>query len=189
MDIHQRLLVATRDLHARLDRHPALAGLLASPVRRAGYEQALLGLLTALYGVEPVLLAAPSPAGLPAYRARVPALHAELALLGAPIPDAMPEPLRVDDPVAVLGVRYVVEGSSLGSQRIQAHLRRQASWFRPGPYWRLQRGQARAWPQLLRTLASLHAEPRPQQAIVLGAQRCFEYFLHTLEGVHARRGL
>lgn len=126
-----RLRAATHHDHYCLDRHPRLSRLLECDLDRKGYADALASLYGAQssledavrLGLEQLVV---SSADIDGYRldARAPALHDDLARLGAnpngcPVtPLAAPERLET-----LVGLLYVLEGSRLGARVIARHVR------------------------------------------------------------------
>lgn len=109
---------ATREAHHRLDHHPLLAPLLRPDLSLPAYGRAL----AALHGAECTYaqlldqaidtLAAPYR-----YRPRLGALEADLRSLGVePWPWSGPPGQAPDTLAALVGMLYVLEGSSLGGQ-------------------------------------------------------------------------
>lgn len=127
------------------------------------------------------------PAGLPAYRPRLPALLDELAGL----PESVSRPFSPLPPPAsdagahYFGMRYVVEGSTQGARLIFAQLEKNL----PQPagagfaYWRVQREAATGWPLFRDCLDQAGVEP---EALVQGAEAAFSVFIDAfVPPVHA----
>jgi heme oxygenase len=114
----------TQDLHSRIEASPHLSGLMSSQVKLGDYVQALELLLRFYADCEARLVL-----GLSQYYPdfnyihRLPLLSRDLRELGILSPDNLNENISpVQDKAEILGVLYVVEGSTLGGQIISRHL-------------------------------------------------------------------
>lgn len=182
-DLHALLRQQTADLHRRLDRAPALLTLMRPGLTPSGYAEALRRYEAAHAGVEPALqaLAPACPPGLPPYRSRLPALHADLAWLQAP-PPALPERGGAEPamgPAAYLGMRYVLEGSTQGARVISARLARHLpqACEQASAFWRLQACAAADWPALCACLDRPPRDAVEQADILQGARFAFATFI------------
>lgn len=122
----------------------------------------------------------PEDATVPAYWPRYPAIARDLAILeGLPAP----EPERLEPPSALtpfttLGVRYVIDGSSLGSVYILRTLRNNLPELANSGalhYWQAQARAGKDWPALCQTLMGDYSDSQRQQALN-GAQWAFGCF-------------
>lgn len=125
-ELHGRLRQATRATHHVLDHHPLLAPLVRSGLTRRQYGHALAALYPVHERVEAGILAflARRP-GLFDFepRRKLVALASDLAALGqVPLPAGADFPAP-DSLGALIGVLYVIEGSTLGGQVIARTLR------------------------------------------------------------------
>lgn len=129
--VHSLLRQSTHPAHVRLNHHPCLAGLLTKEYRRSDYRH-LLRTYHGLYrdiedAIERFLRRQP---GLFDYAPRRKQcwLEADLAFLGDPPPDdASPGEARFPEiarRAELIGVLYVIEGSTLGGQHIARALER-----------------------------------------------------------------
>jgi heme oxygenase len=125
-ELHEHLRLATKKAHHQLDHHPLLAPLLKTDLSRTQYGNAL----AALHGIQ-----ARSEERIQAFldqqrdwpddrlRSRLPALAADLAQLAR---QPMAAPLNwpeLRNIGALIGLRYTMEGSSMGGQIIARTLR------------------------------------------------------------------
>jgi heme oxygenase len=128
--VHAALRAGTRDAHARLELR---LGLLDGPPSKARFVRALQGFHAFHRAWEP---RAAASVGDPAFlepRRRTAAVRRDLKALGAEPLQVSPDlaATGVDDPVAVWGGVYVVEGSTLGGKLIARALA-EADWAPPG---------------------------------------------------------
>ncbi|RDB42315.1 hypothetical protein DU490_13495 [Halomonas sp. DQ26W] len=122
--VAQALRYSTRSAHQRLDRHPLLQQLVRPGLSRASYTASLLALyrpqaqLEAGVTVSAVRLGLASGEAAPA-PPRLPLLEADLCGLGAVfcLPDSS-EAREAGSSAALVGLRYVLDGSRLGGQVI-----------------------------------------------------------------------
>lgn len=116
--VHAALRAGTREAHERLERS---LGLLDGPPLKARFVRALQGFHAFHRAWEPRAAAAVGDPDFLEPRRRTAILRRDLKALGAE-PLALPAPdlagTGVDDPVAVWGGIYVVEGSTLGGKLI-----------------------------------------------------------------------
>lgn len=181
---HAHLYEACRELHARLDSHPLMAGLLRPDSGKLDYVRALEALRAALLPVESAVLeheqVVPTPAPLP-YVPRAPSLERELAGFGRAVTSRQAAVIPLPDDVAsCLGYRYVLEGAALGSRWM---LQRLQEGTREGTfeYLRTQAQLAGNWPQFTVALnAALESEADRWRAAE--AARCvFLHFCRTFD--------
>jgi len=124
--LHQALRAATKIPHHTLDHHPLLAPLVRPDLRIDQYADALCALHGVHHAAEQWVLEylARHPCALDYHaRRKLPALEADLAVLGC-TPCATQG--GVDAPYSVgtlVGILYTLEGSTLGGQFIAGHLR------------------------------------------------------------------
>lgn len=125
--LRARLLAATHAEHARINRHPRLAGLTRPGYRLAQYRT-LLPVYHRFYGlVEGAVLERLKADAVDfSYqeRRKLPWLDQDLAVLGLspPVLGAGPA-CRCADLAEAIGALYPIEGSTLGGQLILGHLR------------------------------------------------------------------
>ncbi len=175
--IHQSLRQATKQLHHTLDHHPLLAPLLRPELTREQYGNAL----AALYGIqqhaEKGILAflEKHPAGFDYQsRRKVWALDADLAALGrSPIDIATSFPLP-QSVGALVGVLYVIEGSTQGGRMIARLLQALPIAPLPVAYFSVYGNAcAQKWAEFLQ-FAERQNSDEEMEAAVATAVRAFE---------------
>jgi heme oxygenase len=135
--IMARLRAETRDQHAATEAIPFSAAILAGTLPRSSYAGQLAAYLPVHRALESAIKDARHPALASVWlddMFRTPLLEADLDELGATDEDARQaragaeemaawiESLSATDPIAVLGVLYVLEGSTLGGAVLRRHL-------------------------------------------------------------------
>lgn len=131
LPILEQLREQTRPAHVALEAHSLLQGLLSSQLTEAEYGQLLQSMWAFYQSLESELV--PAAAAFlarhpdPDYRylPRAPLLARDCRALGCDLPGVIPLPvaLRPDDSGAyLLGVLYVIEGSTQGGRFISRHL-------------------------------------------------------------------
>jgi heme oxygenase len=133
----ERLRAETRAQHVATEAIPFSSAILDGTITRAAYAGQLAAYLPVHRALEAAIAAGGHPALAAAWTddmARTPLLEADLAALGVDHPGdsrAMREgeamaawigDLADRDPVAVLGVLYVLEGSTLGGALLRRHI-------------------------------------------------------------------
>ena len=184
---HAHLYEACRTLHARLDSHPAMVGLLHPGDESRAYVRSLRALYAALAPAEAAVLVFEKGGHSPtsgAYVPRAPSLARELRKLGAAPPawaeSGIPRP---GNPASCLGYRYVLEGSALGSRWLLQRLCRVA----PGlavdglDYLRTQAQMAGNWPQFTVALNTALCSAADRQLAARAACDLFASFCHTID--------
>lgn len=170
------LRARTAVLHRQLESAPAFARLLQANVAPADVAQALSHFHAFYAGLEASLL--PRVQGSPLaslYRPRQALLAADLATLGqmpsAPLPLALPA-----GDAGLLGVIYAVEGSALGGQVLNRHLRScLGDEFAASLQYfsRLAEGVGSHWQQVLDSLRRTLVEPGRLDEVGAGADLVF----------------
>lgn len=122
--VMQRLRDGTRHHHRRLDHHPELKRLITTGLTRRDYAHSLQALYCPLAELEALIEAGIYALGIPRQTlppSRLPPLAQDLADVGMPIPRCplANQPIA-RSPAALVGQRYVLEGSRLGSE-VLAH--------------------------------------------------------------------
>lgn len=178
--LHALLKQRTGSLHRRLDASPCLLALMRPGLDLPTYADILQRFALAYARIEPLLstLDHCRPAGLPAYRPRLPALLDELARLSETGPGSVSPltPPASEAGAHYFGMRYVVEGSTQGARLIFAQLEKNL----PQPagagfaYWRMQGEAAADWPLFRDCLDQADVEP---EALVQGAEAAFSVFI------------
>ncbi len=168
---HQALRAGTAEAHERLD------GLFErfDLGSREGYVRFLTAHAAALLPMEAALDAAGAERVIADWpeRRRGPMIRADLAALGAPLPDPVPAPELPEgaDPAAIAGAVYVLEGSRLGGRMLE----RQVAPGLPRAY--LLPPQDRGhWPKMLEKLEALLYEPATMPTAIAAALAVFAVF-------------
>jgi heme oxygenase (biliverdin-IX-beta and delta-forming) len=188
--IHAELFRRTTTLHQQLDRHPALAPLLAPGLQTQTYGAVLQRLQACLHGCEAALAGwerSNTKSGRPDYVARGHFLVRDIERLGLPLRPGLPAP-QPDTEAAYLGQRYVLEGAALGSAHIRQHLLRHARGLPADAmqYFSVQEVQTAHWPQFLQLLEPLKDDTNSLAAAGAAAIAVFTHFLSVLdETIHA----
>ncbi|WP_159998831.1 biliverdin-producing heme oxygenase [Roseomonas sp. 18066] len=169
------LRAATGPLHAEAD---ALGSAHALGTRD-GHAAFLRAHARALPGLEAAVGAALAQEAWLGWdaRRRLPALLADLAVLGTAAPDPLPVVWPAGDRRAVaLGAAYVLEGSRLGN----AMLRRGLPEGAPAAYLAHQPAGGAGWPGFLAGLEAALPDPAGWPAAEAGARLAFSTFLAAL---------
>lgn len=175
----------TISLHHQLDKKSPLTKLMTKSCTVEDYQSAMYGLALAYLDIDKVFIKAARhcPASLPPYQARLPVLNQDIKNLGMKLPD--PATCSLSPPsgnAGYLGMRYVIEGASLGAKVIRRKLSssdiagdiRAASGF-----WSEKQTRQNCWPALLQELAGLVSRPAIDEASK-AASDTFTYFIHCL---------
>lgn len=192
--LHAALRYETAELHRRLDRMSPFASLIDGSVSVDAYRDLLGRLASAYRRLEPTLLRTEPLAELPPYRPRLPALAEDLAVLSARCEHRLPgRPMGADRAVVragaqheaghCLGLRYVIEGSTLGARQMVDGLARAGLPFHAeaSRYWAVQRAAQADWTAFRDHLLALDAE-RPGVAQALASARhAFGVFIEAFE--------
>lgn len=175
-------------LHRELDQKPVFAKLLSADLTLDEYRSGLGALHRGMTAVETAVKyqQASSLAGEVApYEYRAPLLVQDLQALGMECPRIALEPALVPvSPGAYAGIRYVLEGASLGSAHIGRHLQMHyPDFFAMAPrYWQFQQGQAAGWPAFKLAISQLD-QNLPQQAnAIAAALAAFRIFIKQVDG-------
>jgi heme oxygenase len=166
---HAILREATAEKHAEVDMAFARFDL----GDRAAYVSFLRAHARTLAAIELVLAEAPD--GFPAFRTRLDCLAADLAAMAMPWPRAMALDTHFS-PAALLGMRYVAEGSRLGGGILAARV----SPSMPSAYLGAVHLKGE-WRALLMALDAV-ALDQPQawhDEMVNGARRTFDLFIQS----------
>lgn len=176
--LHRVLRERTTVSHREVEAHPWMRNLLMPALSREQYADVLYAFLAWYRGLEswlhPVAGAWPPDrvATRWSYQPRVPALEHDLSVLGgAPRSFPMPHVASEADPSAVLGVLYVVEGSTLGGRVIANRVR---TALGPAvPVGHFLPGDGAAWPAFVE-LMDAHAAHFDPVLAVEAACRTFD---------------
>ena len=164
-DVLAALRAATRDVHERLHEHPALACLNQAEVSMCDYQFALRALQRFHESVERALTHLDVHGADDLHFSN--AIRQDLHDLGAgdnslPYCPALSTPCSAS---ALLGVRYVLEGSALGGQLIARRVARAFGWPEDAPglaHFRRGGGDGgRRWRQVLADLKKETVVPEP----------------------------
>lgn len=199
ISIHQQLKANTAVWHSKLDSTAVLRQLIRPELTLAQYVAALQGLLAAHSKVEHQLqqLAASAPevcpAGLPAYRPRLPALRADLIRLGAigEIPKAprqLPTASVTQARAHYIGIRYVLEGASQGGKMLSTRISAQLpQLITQGAfsYWTQLEAASDDWTALSHYLAQPATNTEALTAIITGAETAYQGFIETFQSPQA----
>lgn len=193
----------TRPLHRALDTSPMLHNLLRPELSIADYATTLRALHQAHTRAETCLqtLAHARPPALPPYVARSPALardllavetlrangthtappsvHVSEAILAAASPATDPPRVTHTDPHATyLGLRYVLEGASLGSRVIAQQLKKRWPEIEQlaFAYWGLQSELMQHWLGVCEQINS-HPAGLHESSLLQGAETAYHCFL------------
>jgi len=184
---------ATREAHARIERVPALARLLAEDCSGEEYRAALLRLHSFVAPLEAAMLARiGGEIGLVLSAGRrAPLLRRDLSELGtAPAPRAPAAALpATSSPAEALGCAYVLEGSLLGGRVIARSLRARLGPALGGATRYLEAGGddvPQRWRRFGRLLDTALADPEARARAAGAASACFERLAAWLDAAPAR---
>ncbi|HZW10355.1 MAG TPA: biliverdin-producing heme oxygenase [Phycisphaerales bacterium] len=198
-DLLTELRERTKDLHTRAERHPIQASLVKGGATRQAYA-AYLGQLLHIHAALESELAArgASPALAPVEAGQFRAGHAaaDLRELGLDAPEEPVPPVvrfrdRVGslDPLELLGMQYVLEGSTNGGRYIARAVGRGAD-LSPGaatryldPYGESQKER---WAAFCAAAASLDIQAEEIESVVRGAEAMFQLIIDTFDAMVAR---
>ncbi|RCV89416.1 biliverdin-producing heme oxygenase [Billgrantia montanilacus] len=183
--VAQALRQGTRSAHRRLDHHPLLQQLVRPGLTRASYTASLLALYRPQAQLEAVVAASAACLGLSIGEAspappRLPQLEADLHGLGAVLPLPGSSECQVaDSPAALVGLRYVLDGSRLGGQVIA---RQVVEWLGDDVPHRFFAAAEPDW-HWRRFLAfgQHHCPPEDVDRAVAAAQAAFANYLVSLD--------
>lgn len=168
----------TAKAHETLERVPCHTRLLDVSCQKSDYIRVLQGYAQAIATVEPLLLASHWH-DAPPYQARLPKLQQDLMLLNAPMP-IMTQPLLSDDTLHnPWGLRYVIDGMTLGSRWMAKHtqLLDNSEWQFATSFFTLTEVQ---WPLFCQVLDHVIINSSTQQQVAISANVMFERFLYAL---------
>ncbi|MFC4728643.1 biliverdin-producing heme oxygenase [Coralloluteibacterium thermophilus] len=178
-DRHGLLRRATAPLHARAE---ALADALGARTRQAGYRRFLRAMYRFHRAAESALArqrADGAPAAWDAAGARL--IAADLDALGEPLPPAAPA-LDGDGPGRGLGIRYVIEGSSLGARvllpAVRALAMPEAGATR---FLAAHAADAGRWRRFQALLRDADLDTTQERLLAIGAVDAFGSVVHSLE--------
>ena len=195
-DLRAALRGSTSRAHRRLDAAPEQRALLSPGLTLERYAAILARHARAYAACESELaaLAGGRPAGLRAYRPRLPALRHDLARLPGggvdphpPVPDAGVAGARPDGADVregrYLGFRYVLDGATQGGIVIAARLERTLPQLREDrfAFWRLQVDEAAAWGDVTQALAARPGGGQMAEAAIAAALEAFDAFLRAFD--------
>lgn len=176
----------TRRAHQRLDHHPLLQRLVRPGLTRESYAAVLRALHRPHAELEAAVAAASARLGLAVGEAapappRLPQLEADLQALGEAWPSlGHPNVPIADSLAALVGQRYVLDGSRLGGQVIARQVIERLGadaprhfFADPDPEWHWQR---------FLVFAERHCPPDEIDCAVAAAQVAFADFLAHLDG-------
>lgn len=174
----------TTPMHKRLDEGSILSCLAREDCSLLDYQRAMLGLAVAYQQADVALNSSPVGArsGLSTYTPRLPLIESDLAALGIAW-EASSAPVVVPTTWAsYLGMRYVVEGASLGakviarnlaSAPIAAQLPQTPVFWMSSPPWQ------GCWPVMMQELSGLSSLSEQVQA-AKAARSMFRLFIQCL---------
>ncbi len=182
-EVAKVLRTRTQDLHQSLEAQPVFSQLLVEEVSRENYVTALKVLRHCYATIEPDLTRALQHY-LPnyPYLKRLPLLDHDCAVLGEDIDGASsPVPFSIQSFPQLLGVLYVIEGSTLGGQILIRHLTAKLEVELAGAlsFYGINVGIAvDHWRRLQALLGeNLHSENEIEQAVE-AARQIFLMFTH-----------
>jgi heme oxygenase len=176
----QDLRAMTRARHEALEAQPVFAALMSPALTLLDVQRAFQ-VFQAFYAcAEPDLLPQLAPAGLGGlYRPRLSWLAADLAMLDVPALPAVSLDPMPSSPAALLGVIYAIEGSALGGQVLQRHLRErlgeagESFALRLSYFQRMAEGIGPHWQAVLNTLRAELNDASALHAAVDGVEWVF----------------
>lgn len=173
----------TRSDHRALDGQPELRQLAKDPSLDE-YVGILVKLGVAFRAAEHCLAERPVALNLPGYLCRDGAIQSDLDKLLRAAPCCRPAQLELRSPFALVGARYVLDGSSQGARilwsRLRTHLPQLES-MDAHRYWQVQENAGERWGALCRSL-NCTVEPTHADEAVLGAKATFGLFRACFEG-------
>lgn len=192
------LRARTRELHTRAERHPVQASLVQGRTDRAGYASYLSQMLCIHRALEAELsrrLGSEALAPVEPSQFRAGAIEADLAWLGA---EAEPpvEPVArfaagvvYESDEALLGMHYVLEGSTNGGRFIASAVRRGLGLEGNegvrylDPYGDAQRAR---WAAFCEALGLTPLDGAAQESVVAGAESMFRLIIDTFDAMDSR---
>ncbi len=174
----------TDAVHQALHLHPAFAVLAGPGGTRGDYAALMQGLGGFYAALDPVLLDAARASGGPGYVARAPLIARDLAALGL-------QPARAEaafDPpdgrAGLVGMLYVVEGSTLGGS-VMARRAADVAGEAASGFWRWCReGGGAGWKALTAHMDRTDWTAAEQDGAAVAAQRLFADLARHLDGTH-----
>lgn len=174
----------TREPHRQLDHHPRLQPLVRAGLTRRTYLASLIALYRPHALLEASVALAAARLGLDDETAlspsRLPCLQDDISMLGGSLPGWCEADIScIDTPVALVGQRYVLEGSRLGGQLMA---RRIGEMLGPGVPRHFFGAPApdRHWRGFL-AFAEYHCPPGETAEAVVAAQAAFADYLARLD--------
>ncbi|MCG6656947.1 biliverdin-producing heme oxygenase [Halomonas campisalis] len=181
----RQLRLATRQAHRRLDHHPLLQQLVRDDVSRPDYAAALSALYVPHVQLERCVASGSAALGLnrgddaPSPR-RLDALGRDLDALGRSVPRvSRPAWPVAATPAALVGQRYVLDGSRLGGTFIAGRLATALGTTLPLAYFSACDAE-RHWARFL-AFAERHCPPEGVDRAVAAAQAAFANYLAALD--------
>lgn len=167
----------TRTRHAALEAQPVFTALMSPTLALTDLQRAFQVFHAFYAWVEPRLSPRLAPAGLCAlYRPRLSWLDADLALLEIPALPAVSLDPMPSSRAGLLGVIYAIEGSALGGQVLQRHLRERLGddfALRLSYFQRMAEGIGPHWQAVLNTLRAELNDASALHAAVDGVEWVF----------------
>lgn len=175
----------TRTRHAALEAQPVFTALMSPTLALTDLQRAFQVFHAFYAWVEPRLLPRLAPAGLCAlYRPRLSWLDADLALLEIPALPAVSLDPMPSSRAGLLGVIYAIEGSALGGQVLQRHLRERLGddfALRLSYFQRMAEGIGPHWQAVLNTLRAELNDSSALHAAVDGVEWVFSSLIALAE--------
>lgn len=175
----------TRRAHQRLDHHSLLQRLVRPGLTRESYAAVLRALYRPQAELESAVAVAAARLGLAVGEAspaspRLPQLEFDLQALGEVLPSmGRNDVLIVDSPAALVGQRYVLDGSRLGGQVIARQVVERLGADAPRHFFAASDPE-RHWQRFL-AFAERHCPPDEFDRAVAAAQVAFADFLAHLD--------
>lgn len=174
----------TNPMHKRLDEGSILSCLAREDCSLLDYQRAMLGLALAYQQADAALNSSPvgAQSSLSTYIPRLPLIEADLAGLGIAWEASTAPVLVPTTRASYIGMRYVIEGASLGakviarnlaSAPIAAQLRQTPVFWVSSPPWQ------GCWPLLMQELSGL-TSPSEQVQAAKAARSMFRLFIQCL---------
>lgn len=174
----------TRESHRQLDHHPRLQPLVRAGLTRRSYLASLIALYRPHALLEAAVANAAARLGLDDETAlsppRLPCLQDDISMLGGELPSLCEaDSGDTDTPMALVGQRYVLEGSRLGGQLIARRIGEMLGPDVPRRFFGAPAPDVH-WRDFL-VFAEYHCPPGETAAAVVAAQTAFTDFLARLD--------
>ncbi len=174
----------TRDLHRQLDHHPRLQALVSVGLTRHAYLASLIALYRPHGLLEAAVSLAAARLGLDDEASvsppRLTSLQDDISMLGGSLPEWSEADIGcIDTPAALVGQRYVLEGSRLGGQHLARRIGERIGPDVPRRFFGAPAPEEH-WRRFL-AFADDHCPPRETDAAVAAAQGAFADFLARLD--------